>query len=198
MNGAHLTPGYLLAYTYARTFACPAGSYRNCRGKPGTQYNPIETVFCTRSKKVSENRSARFVPKIKLILFSRVQVHPYQAVLEFSGIQFPKHFIEFDSVETNDMIRSNSNVTLTRQTCSQTFIRLSFTFRKEEKKKRKTKCKAQRLLSAAIPERWSHLNLFAFITETSGLAPLLEGLLSRFRPEPNQGPMDDYFSFLSN
>ena len=37
----------------------------------------------------------------------------------FSGIQFTKHFIEFVFVETNEVIRSNSNVILTQQTCGQ-------------------------------------------------------------------------------
>jgi len=38
---------------------------------------------------------------------------------EFShgGIQFTKRFIEFVFVETNEMVCSNSNVILTRQTC---------------------------------------------------------------------------------
>ena len=37
----------------------------------------------------------------------------------FSGIQFTKHLIEFIFVETNQSVCSNSNVTLTRQTCGQ-------------------------------------------------------------------------------
>jgi len=37
----------------------------------------------------------------------------------FSGIQFTKILIEFVVVETKDVVRSNSNVILTRQTCGQ-------------------------------------------------------------------------------
>jgi len=37
----------------------------------------------------------------------------------FSGIQFTTHFIEFVVVETKQIVRSNSNVILTRQTCGQ-------------------------------------------------------------------------------
>ena len=35
----------------------------------------------------------------------------------FTGIQFTRHCIEFIVVKTNKMVRSNSNVILTRQTC---------------------------------------------------------------------------------
>jgi len=37
----------------------------------------------------------------------------------FSGIQFTKHFVEFVLVETNRLVRSNSNVILTPQTSGQ-------------------------------------------------------------------------------
>jgi hypothetical protein len=37
----------------------------------------------------------------------------------FSGIQFPRYFIEFVVVETKQIVGSNSNVILTRQTCGQ-------------------------------------------------------------------------------
>jgi len=37
----------------------------------------------------------------------------------FSGIQFTTHFIEFVVVETKHIVRSESNVILTRQTCGQ-------------------------------------------------------------------------------
>jgi len=40
----------------------------------------------------------------------------FKRTCEFSGIQFTKHFIEFVFVETNQVVRSNSNVILTRQT----------------------------------------------------------------------------------
>ena len=44
---------------------------------------------------------------------------------EFAGIQFTKHFIEFIFVETNEVVRSNSNVILTRQTCGQRSSRVA-------------------------------------------------------------------------
>ena len=37
----------------------------------------------------------------------------------FSGIQFTKHFIEFVVVETKQIVSSDSNVILRRQTCGQ-------------------------------------------------------------------------------
>ena len=37
----------------------------------------------------------------------------------FSGIQFIKQFIEFDDVEMKQIVSSNTNVILTRQTCGQ-------------------------------------------------------------------------------
>jgi len=37
----------------------------------------------------------------------------------FSGIQFTTHFIEFVVVETKQIVSSNSNVILKRQTCGQ-------------------------------------------------------------------------------
>jgi len=37
----------------------------------------------------------------------------------FSGIQFTTHFIEFVAMETKQIVRSNSNVILTGQTCGQ-------------------------------------------------------------------------------
>jgi len=37
----------------------------------------------------------------------------------FSGIQFTRHFIEIVVVETKQIVSSNSNVQLTRQTCGQ-------------------------------------------------------------------------------
>ena len=41
----------------------------------------------------------------------------FKGTCEFSGIHFTKHCIEFVFVETNEVVRSNSNVILTRQTC---------------------------------------------------------------------------------
>jgi len=41
----------------------------------------------------------------------------FEWTCEFVGIQFTKHFIKFVFVETNQLIDSNSNVILTRQTC---------------------------------------------------------------------------------
>jgi len=41
----------------------------------------------------------------------------FKQTCKFSGIQFTKYFIEFVFVETIEMVRSNSNVILTRQTC---------------------------------------------------------------------------------
>ena len=41
----------------------------------------------------------------------------FERTCVFNGIQFTKHFIEFIFVETNEVVRSNSNVILTRQTC---------------------------------------------------------------------------------
>ena len=49
----------------------------------------------------------------------------FKRTCEFSGIQFTKHFIEFVFVETNKAVRSNSNVILTRQTCSQRSCRVA-------------------------------------------------------------------------
>jgi len=43
----------------------------------------------------------------------------------FSGIQFTKHFIEFVFVETNEVVRSDSNVILTRKTCGQRSSRVA-------------------------------------------------------------------------
>ena len=37
----------------------------------------------------------------------------------FSGIQFTRYFIEFVVVETKQIVGSNSNMMLTRQTCGQ-------------------------------------------------------------------------------
>ena len=41
----------------------------------------------------------------------------FKRTCEFCGIKCTKHFIEFVFVETNEVVRSNSNVILTRQTC---------------------------------------------------------------------------------
>jgi len=41
----------------------------------------------------------------------------FKQTCEFSGFQFTKHFIEFVFVESNEVVRSNSNVILMRQTC---------------------------------------------------------------------------------
>jgi len=41
----------------------------------------------------------------------------FERTCEFSGMQFTKHFIEFVFVETNEVVCSNSNVILMRQTC---------------------------------------------------------------------------------
>ena len=41
----------------------------------------------------------------------------FEWTCEFSGIQFTKHFIEFVLLKTNHLLDSNSNLTLTRQTC---------------------------------------------------------------------------------
>jgi len=43
----------------------------------------------------------------------------------FSGIHFKKYFIEFVCVQTNEVVRSNSKVILTRQTCSQRSSRVA-------------------------------------------------------------------------
>ena len=48
-----------------------------------------------------------------------------EGTCEFSGIQFTKHFIEFVFVETNEVVRSNSNVILTRQNCGQRSSRVA-------------------------------------------------------------------------
>jgi len=42
----------------------------------------------------------------------------FKSMCVFSGIQFTKHFIESVFVETNEVVCSDSNVILTRQTCS--------------------------------------------------------------------------------
>jgi len=41
----------------------------------------------------------------------------FKRTCEFCGIQFTKHFIGFFFVETNEVVRSNLNVILMRQTC---------------------------------------------------------------------------------
>ena len=41
----------------------------------------------------------------------------FERTCEFSGIQFTKHFIELVFAEANAVVRSNSNMILTRQTC---------------------------------------------------------------------------------
>jgi len=41
----------------------------------------------------------------------------FKRTCEMCAIQFTKHSIEFVFVETNEVVRSNSNVILTRQTC---------------------------------------------------------------------------------
>jgi len=56
--------------TSAGTFACPAGSYINWRGKVGTNNEP-KWYFVPIQKKESESRSSRFEPKISLIYISR-------------------------------------------------------------------------------------------------------------------------------
>ena len=42
-----------------------------------------------------------------------------------NGIQFTRHFSEFVLVETSKVVRSNSNVILTRQTCGQRLSRVA-------------------------------------------------------------------------
>jgi len=49
----------------------------------------------------------------------------FKRTCEFSGIQFTKHFIEFVYVETNEVVRRNSHVNLTRQTCGQRSSRVA-------------------------------------------------------------------------
>ena len=41
----------------------------------------------------------------------------FKRTCEVSEIQFTKHFIEFVFVETNEVVRTSSNMMLTRQTC---------------------------------------------------------------------------------
>ena len=43
----------------------------------------------------------------------------FERTCVFTGIQFTNHFIEFAYVKTNELVCSNSNMTLTRQTCGQ-------------------------------------------------------------------------------
>ena len=47
----------------------------------------------------------------------------------FSGIQFTRHIIEFVVVETKQIVSSNSNVILTRQTCGYQMLALAFACR---------------------------------------------------------------------
>ena len=63
----------------------------------------------------------RFKARRKL----RYNLHPlrqgwvlFKPTCVFSGIQCTKHFIEFVFVETNEVVCTNLNVILTRQTCS--------------------------------------------------------------------------------
>jgi len=49
----------------------------------------------------------------------------FERTCEFIGIQFTKHFIEFVFAEANGVVRSNSNVILTRQTCGQRSSRVA-------------------------------------------------------------------------
>ena len=66
----HALNTQLSSGTSAETFACPAGSYRNCRGEAGTKNGP-NWYFVPLQKKRSESRSSRFEPKISLIYFLR-------------------------------------------------------------------------------------------------------------------------------
>ena len=49
----------------------------------------------------------------------------FERTCVFSEIQFTKHFIEFAFVETNEVVRSNSKVILSRQTCGQRSSRVA-------------------------------------------------------------------------
>jgi len=49
----------------------------------------------------------------------------FQQTCVFSGIQLKQHFIEFVFVETNEVVRSNSDMILTRQTCGQRSSRVA-------------------------------------------------------------------------
>jgi len=58
---------------------------------------------------------------LKNIFMLKVEfcIHVFEHKQILSGIQFKRHFIEFFFVETNQLVGSNANMILARQTCSQ-------------------------------------------------------------------------------
>jgi len=74
-----------------------------------------------------------------------------------TGIQFTKYFIEFGFVETNKLVRSSSNVILTRQTCGQHLSRVA-----GRKRRVLTFCFSIRIWNVfLISKYWTELDLGA-------------------------------------
>jgi len=94
-------------------------------------YITTEKLFCYHNNKIDEMPCKLDHMRIRVrlgttqpsalrqgwVLFKRTCV--------FSGIPFTKHFIELVFVKTNEVVRSNSNVILTRQACGQRSSRVA-------------------------------------------------------------------------
>jgi len=94
----------------------------------------------------------------------------FERTCAFSGIQFTKHFIEFVFVETNKVVRSNTNVILTRQTCGQRSSRVAGSKR--------------RALAFCFPVRiWYYVFLISICTGKLDLGVCMTSVLAkRMRP----------------
>ena len=94
----------------------------------------------------------------------------FERTSTFSGIQFTKRFIEFVFVETNKVVRSNTNVIMTRQTCGQRSSRVAGSKR--------------RALAFCFPVRiWYYVFLISICRGKSDLGVFMTSVLAkRMRP----------------
>ena len=68
-----------------------------------------------KQKEFAKGQDIAIEAQLKLIVYDPL----LKQMQILSGIQFPRHFIEFVVVETNKFVGNNANVMLTRQTCGQ-------------------------------------------------------------------------------
>jgi len=102
-------------------------------------------------------------------------------LFEWSRIHFTKHFIEFVFVETNEVVRSNSNVILTRQTCSHRLSRVAGSKR--------------RALAFQFSVQIGHMFSLSICRGKSGLSVCMTWVLAkRLRPHSDDFRFQNVFS----